>query len=77
MTGCSPFHSYFTMPSVRIFTGTLPSFVDGNMTAIACMQTNNSVCEHTFNIEIRDCDGYYVYYLPPSPPNASYCFGMY
>ncbi|XP_071151614.1 von Willebrand factor D and EGF domain-containing protein-like, partial [Mytilus edulis] len=55
--------------------GTLPTFVDGNMTAIACMQTNNSVCEQSYNIVIRNCDGYYVYHLPPSTSNSSYCFG--
>ncbi|XP_052063299.1 von Willebrand factor D and EGF domain-containing protein-like [Mytilus californianus] len=55
--------------------GTLPSFKDGNKSAIACMQTNSSVCEQTFNIVIRNCDGYYVYFLPPTPPNSSYCFG--
>ncbi|CAC5375044.1 unnamed protein product [Mytilus coruscus] len=55
--------------------GTLPTFVDGNMTALACMQTDNSLCEQISNIVIRNCDGYYVYYLPPSPSNSSYCFG--
>ncbi|VDI39774.1 Hypothetical predicted protein [Mytilus galloprovincialis] len=55
--------------------GTLPSFEDGNKSVIACMQTYSSVCEQTFNIVIRNCDGYYVYFLPPTPPDSSYCFG--
>ncbi|XP_063442414.1 uncharacterized protein LOC134722722 [Mytilus trossulus] len=55
--------------------GTLPSFEDGNKSVIACMQTHNSVCEQTLDIVIRNCDGYYVYFLPPTPPDSSYCFG--
>lgn len=64
-----------TAHTFHFITGTLPSFEDGNKSAIACMQTHSSVCEHTFNIVIRNCDGYYVYFLPPTPPNSSYCFG--
>ncbi|CAC5375043.1 unnamed protein product [Mytilus coruscus] len=55
--------------------GTLPNFVDGNMTIEACMQTNQSVCEESVYIVIRNCDGYNVYYLRPTPANSSYCFG--
>ncbi|XP_063442417.1 von Willebrand factor D and EGF domain-containing protein-like [Mytilus trossulus] len=55
--------------------GTLPKFVDGNMTIEACIQTNQSVCEESIYIVTRNCDGYNVYYLRPTPANSSYCFG--
>ncbi|XP_076111119.1 von Willebrand factor D and EGF domain-containing protein-like isoform X1 [Mytilus galloprovincialis] len=55
--------------------GTLPNFAEGNVTREACMQTNSSVCEISITIEIRNCDGYYIYYLQPTPYNSSYCFG--
>lgn len=58
-----------------VIVGTLPEFSDGNITVEACMQTNLSVCEESVNIVIRNCEGYFVYYLRPTPPNLSYCFG--
>lgn len=57
------------------FAGTLLKFVDGNMTIEACIQTNQSVCEESIYIVTRNCDGYNVYYLRPTPANSSYCFG--
>ncbi|XP_063442416.1 von Willebrand factor D and EGF domain-containing protein-like [Mytilus trossulus] len=39
------------------------------------MQTNQSICEESVNIIIRNCDGYNVYYLRPTPANSAYCFG--
>ncbi|XP_071174260.1 von Willebrand factor D and EGF domain-containing protein-like [Mytilus edulis] len=55
--------------------GTLPTFKDGNMTVEACMQTNQSICEESVYIMIRNCDGYNVYYLRPTPAYSAYCFG--
>ncbi|XP_063440468.1 uncharacterized protein LOC134721412 [Mytilus trossulus] len=55
--------------------GTLPTFKDGNMTVQVCMQTSQNICEESVNIMIRNCDGYNVYYLLPTPANSAYCFG--
>lgn len=63
------------MTYIYVIVGTLPAFSDGNMTVEACMQTNQSVCEESVNIVIRNCEGYFVYYLRPTPANSSYCFG--
>ncbi|CAC5386360.1 unnamed protein product [Mytilus coruscus] len=66
-----------TIIDLKMYHGsrTFPKFVDGNMTIEACMQTNQSVCEESVYIVIRNCDGYNVYYLRPTPANSSYCFG--
>jgi len=40
-----------------------------------CLQTENDICEMTFNINITNCGGYYVYYMVKTPTNSSYCVG--
>lgn len=35
-------------------------------------------CDDQMNIQVKNCTGYYVYYIqPPEVCNAAYCFGMY
>ena len=41
----------------------------------ACMHYGLDCCYYSYNIEIRNCSGYYVYALPPTTQqcNARYC----
>ncbi|XP_052074207.1 oncoprotein-induced transcript 3 protein-like [Mytilus californianus] len=55
--------------------GTLPTYDDGNVSREACVQTENAICEQSIDIEIRNCGGYYIYFLKETPPNSSFCFG--
>ncbi|CAC5411161.1 unnamed protein product [Mytilus coruscus] len=55
--------------------GTLPTEDDGNVSREACLQTENDICEQSIDIKIRNCGGYYVYYLQETPRNSSFCFG--
>ncbi|VDI79905.1 Hypothetical predicted protein [Mytilus galloprovincialis] len=55
--------------------GTLPTYDDGNVSRAACVQTNNDMCEQSIDIEIRNCGGYFIYFLQKTPPNSSFCFG--
>ncbi|CAC5411148.1 unnamed protein product [Mytilus coruscus] len=56
--------------------GTLPTYDDGIVSREACVQTENDICEDSIDIEIRNCGGYYIYFLQKTPPNSSFCFGM-
>ncbi|XP_071179457.1 von Willebrand factor D and EGF domain-containing protein-like [Mytilus edulis] len=55
--------------------GTLPTVSDGNVTATTCLQTENSTCEISFNVQIRNCGNYLIYLLKNTTQNAAYCFG--
>ncbi|CAC5419093.1 unnamed protein product [Mytilus coruscus] len=55
--------------------GTLPTEDDGVVTKSACVQTMNSECENSFLVNIKLCQGYYIYYLRNTTKNSSYCFG--
>lgn len=61
---------------VFFILGTLPKYDDGNVSREACVQTENNICEESIDIEIRNCGGYYIYFLQETPPNSSFCFGM-
>ncbi|CAC5367711.1 unnamed protein product [Mytilus coruscus] len=55
--------------------GTLPSVDDQNVTREACLQTQEDECEEKIDIQIRNCGGFYMYYLQHTPINSSFCFG--
>ncbi|XP_052101114.1 von Willebrand factor D and EGF domain-containing protein-like isoform X2 [Mytilus californianus] len=55
--------------------GTFPIVSDGNLTVAACLQTENSTCETSFNVQIRNCGNYFIYFLQNTTKNAAYCFG--
>ncbi|CAC5411156.1 unnamed protein product [Mytilus coruscus] len=55
--------------------GTLPTSDDGNVSREACVQTENDICEESIHIGIRNCGGYYIYFLQETLPNSSFCFG--
>lgn len=57
--------------------GTLPTEDDGNVGREACVQTENSMCKESVDLEIRNCGGYYIYFLQETPANSSFCFGLY
>jgi hypothetical protein len=56
-------------------SGSLPNRNDGSVAMTTCLQTENNTCEMTFNINITNCGGYYVYYMVKTPTNSSYCVG--
>ncbi|CAC5411146.1 unnamed protein product [Mytilus coruscus] len=55
--------------------GTLPTYDDSNVSREACVQTENDICEESIDVEIRNCGGYYIYFLQETPANSSFCFG--
>ena len=57
--------------------GSLPSRNNGSVAMTTCLQTEKDICEMTFNINITNCGGYYVYYMVKTPANSSYCVGKF
>lgn len=57
--------------------GGIPVPADGIVNRTACMSGSESVCDKQYNIKIKACAGYSVYFLVPSSgcPEA-YCFGI-
>lgn len=55
--------------------GSLPEYGDTNLTAEACLQTADHICEKSIYITITNCGKFYVYYLQNTTQNSSYCFG--
>lgn len=42
---------------------------------LSSLQTENSTCEISFNVQIRNCGNYLIYLLKNTTQNAAYCFG--
>ncbi|CAC5390460.1 Low-density lipoprotein receptor-related protein 6 [Mytilus coruscus] len=55
--------------------GSLPSAEDDIVTRQVCKQTSTDTCGKNFDIQIKQCPGYYIYYLRNTSVNAAYCFG--
>ena len=53
--------------------GTHPQEHEGNVTRQACFHYPPSCCRFLKNIQVRNCSGYYVYYLTATICTARYC----
>lgn len=57
-------------------TGALPSVEDGIVTRTVCTQTSSGSCDSSWDINIKNCTDYNVYYLKSSQvSDSAYCFG--
>ena len=54
-------------------TGVHPWENEGTVTRKACFNYPNSCCRFSNNIKVRNCSGYYVYYLTGTICNVRYC----
>ena len=60
------------------FTGTFPTEADGIVNKTACMYGDGDCCKNEVQISIRNCSGFYAYYLRALKQcPASYCFGKF
>ena len=48
-----------------------PTVAEGRVTRQVCFNWDGNNCWHTFNIEVRNCGAFYVYYL--SYPGCDWC----
>ncbi|CAG2238262.1 unnamed protein product [Mytilus edulis] len=56
--------------------GALPSVEDGIVTRTVCTQTSSGSCDSSWDINIKNCTDYNVYYLKSSQvSDSAYCFG--
>ena len=70
-TSCIPLHRCGTdIPGW--LNGNHPEEHEGNVTRQVCFHYN-SCCEFYHNIQVRNCGGYYVYYLRGTICYARYC----
>jgi hypothetical protein len=72
------FYCYQYLYVLQLFSfipGSLPNKTDEHVAMVTCLQTENNICEMTFNINITKCWGYYVYQMEKTPTNSSYCVG--
>ena len=53
--------------------GTHPEESDGTVTRKACFNYPHSCCRFSKNIQVRNCGGYYVYYLMRTICTLRYC----
>ena len=54
--------------------GTHPSLEDGVVNRQACFHGYHDCCYRRVQIQVRSCEGFYVYYLNPSPAGKfRYC----
>ena len=54
--------------------GLLPLIEDGIVDREACFHGHSNCCHRKVKIHVRRCDGFYVYYLNPSPAGLfRYC----
>ena len=53
--------------------GTHPEEYEGNVTRQACFHCETSCCRYFHDIQVRNCSGYYVYYLRKTICHARYC----
>ncbi|CAC5391221.1 unnamed protein product [Mytilus coruscus] len=59
-----------------VITDTLPEVGDGIVSKEVCLRSFIEECSNSWNIEIKNCDSYYVYNLVSSNTEKSaYCFG--
>jgi len=56
--------------------GRHPTVAEGNVVRQVCINSFSFVCHDTFDINIKNCGDYYVYYLkPPYYCAVAYCAG--
>jgi hypothetical protein len=57
------------------FNGTNPATAGQNVSGTACFNWSGNSCNWSASIQVTNCNGYYVYYLNPSPNcNLRYCY---
>jgi len=61
---------------VNLASGSLPSVDDGIVSRQACLKQGPDCCSVHVDIEVKNCDGFFVYNLARIPDCYSvYCFG--
>ena len=56
----------------------MPSIEDDVVDRIACRPGALEWCDVKYNIKVKNCSTFFVYYLPPTQTrNEGYCFGNY
>ena len=56
------------------FNGRLPLVAEGKQDAWVCFNDGRNCCQTKLQISVRQCNGFYVYYLPRS---TNGCFKAY
>jgi hypothetical protein len=56
------------------YSGVYPAIAGQLTVGAVCFNWANNTCNYQTNIQVTNCNGYYVYQLPPPPVcNARYC----
>ncbi len=56
------------------YTGAYPSTPGTTTTGTVCYNWNGNTCNWSNSVSVTNCNGYYVFYLSPSPAcNLRYC----
>ena len=72
-TSCPPMYRCNTA-STGWLNGGHPTVADGKVTRQVCFHWKSNCCLHYTNIEVRNCDSFYVYYFSGTPHcSLRYC----
>jgi hypothetical protein len=56
------------------FEGEFPDDEDDVQDMEACVVSETSSCNNTYEIKVKNCGKYYVYKLSPTRANEAFCF---
>lgn len=70
------FIQFYCEYGTMFVAGSHPNVDDGEVNRTVCFATNTDQCVVSYGISVKNCSGYFVYYLKKTKTNSEgYCFG--